>query len=164
MAEPKPVILIVDDEASVRESFSLILGKEFKVITAASGEAALKRTIDEKVDLVYLDIRMPGMNGMEALSRLKEIDPAIDVIMVTAVNDVGSAASAIKLGAKDYVIKPFDVDDILKRTRKIIIKAQSKKIKLSEEEGLIGNYSQIVSIRKILEQASSKNTTMLITG
>jgi CheY-like chemotaxis protein len=91
MADVKPVILIVDDELSIRESFLLILGKEFKVVTAASGEAALKRIIDEKVDLVYLDIRMPGMNGIETLKRIKEIDGGIEVIMVTAVNDVGKA-------------------------------------------------------------------------
>jgi len=162
MADVKPVILIVDDELSIRESFTLILGKEFKVVTAASGEAALKRIIDEKVDLVYLDIRMPGMNGIETLKRIKEIDNGVEVIMVTAVNDVGSAGAAIKLGAKDYVVKPFDVQDILNRTRSIVIKAQTKSIKPFGKEELIGNCRQILNIKKTIEQLSQKDSAVLI--
>ena len=164
MADVKPVILIVDDELSIRESFTLILGKEFKVVTAASGEAALKRIIDEKVDLVYLDIRMPGMNGIETLKRIKEIDSSVEVIMVTAVNDVGSAGAAIKLGAKDYVVKPFDVNDILNRTRSIVIKAQTKSIKPFGKEELIGNCRQMLNIKKTVEQLSRKDSSVLIVG
>jgi two-component system response regulator AtoC len=164
MADIKPVILVVDDETNIRESFSLILEKEFKVVTASSGEAALKRIIDEKVDLVYLDIRMPGMNGMETLKRIKEIDNNIEVIMVTALNDVGGAASAIKLGAKDYIVKPFDVKDILNRTRSFVIKAQTKAIRTSAGEELIGNSRQIQNIRRIVEQLSQKGSSVLIIG
>ncbi len=164
MADIKPVILVVDDETNIRESFTLILEKEFNVITAASGEAALKRIIDEKVDLVYLDIRMPGMNGMETLKRIKEIDSSIEVIMVTALNDVGGAAAAIKLGAKDYIVKPFDVKDILNRTRSFVIKAQTKAIKPPMEDELIGNSRQIQNIRKVVEQLSQKGSSVLIIG
>lgn len=164
MADVKPVILIVDDELSIRESFLLILGKEFKVVTAASGEAALKRIIDEKVDLVYLDIRMPGMNGIETLKRIKEIDGGIEVIMVTAVNDVGSAAASVKLGAKDYVVKPFDVADILNRTRSMVIKAQTKSIKAPGKGELIGNSRQILNIKKTVDQLPQKDSSVLITG
>jgi len=164
MADVKPVILVVDDELSIRESFSLILGKEFKVITAASGEAALKRIIGEKVDLVYLDIRMPGMNGIETLKRIKEIDNGVEVTMVTAVNDVESAGAAIKLGAKDYVVKPFDVEDILKRTRSIVIKAQTKAIKPPGGEELIGNSRQILNVKKSIEKLAQKDSHFLIKG
>ncbi len=164
MADVKPVILVVDDESSIRESFLLILGKEFKVVTAASGEAALKRIIDEKVDLVYLDIRMPGMNGIETLKRIKEIDGSIEVIMVTAVNDVGSAAASVKLGAKDYVVKPFDVADILNRTRSMVIKAQTKSIKPPGKGELIGSGRQILNIKKTVDQLSQKDSSILIVG
>ena len=164
MADIKPVILIVDDESSIRESFSLILGKEFKLVAAASGEAALKRIVDEKVDLVYLDIRMPGMNGIETLKRIKEIDKGVEVIMVTAVNDVGSAGAAIKLGAKDYVVKPFDVSDILNRTRSIVIKTQTKTFKPFRKEELIGNSRHILNTKRIVEQLSQKDSNILISG
>lgn len=162
MADIKPVILVVDDEISIRESFSLILGKEFRVITAASGEAALKRIIDEKVDLVYLDIRMPGMTGIETLKRIKEIDRGIEVIMVTAVNDVASAGTAIKLGAKDYVVKPFEVNDILSKTRSIVIKSQAKVIKPIQKEELIGSSKLISSIRKSVEELAHNNCSVLM--
>ena len=113
-------ILVVDDELSIRESFSLILDGRYKLITAASGEGALKAAADQKIDLAYLDIRMPGLDGLETLKRLKQIDPAIEVVMVTAVNEVNKASAAIKLGARDYIIKPFDVDAILKMTAAIL--------------------------------------------
>jgi len=164
MADIKPVILIVDDEMSVRESFSLILNKEFKVVTAASGEAALKKIIDEKIDLVYLDIRMPGMSGMETLKRIKEIDPGIEVIMVTAVNDVGGAAASVKLGAKDYIVKPFDVNDILNRTRSFAIAMQTKAIKPPRGEELIGNSRQILNIKRTVEQLINDDSSVLICG
>lgn len=164
MADVKPVILIVDDEMSIRESFSLILGKEFRVVTAASGEAALKRVIDEKIDLIYLDIRMPGMNGMETLKRIKEIDPKIEVIMVTAVNDVGSASSSIKLGAKDYIVKPFEVDNILNKTRSFAIKAQARAVKPPRGEELIGSSRQILNIKKTVEQLIHTDASILVTG
>ena len=164
MAEIKPVILVVDDETNIRESFSLILDKEFKIVTAASGEAALKRIIDEKVDLVYLDIRMPGMNGMETLKRIKEIDPGIEVIMVTALNDIAGAAAAIKLGAKDYIVKPFDVKDIQNRTRSFVIKAQTKAIRPPMGEELVGNSRQMPNIRKTVELLSQKDCCALIVG
>jgi len=162
MADIKPVILVVDDEISIRESFTVILSKEFRVITVASGEAALKRIIDEKVDLVYLDIRMPGLTGIETLKRIKEIDRSIEVIMVTAVNDVASAGTAIKLGAKDYVVKPFEVNDILGKTRSIVIKSQAKAIKPMRKEEIIGSSRQISSIRKLIEELAHDDRSVLI--
>ncbi len=164
MAETRPVILVVDDEMSIRESFSLILGKEYKVISAASGEAALKKIIDEKVDLAYLDIRMPGMSGIETLKRIKEIDRGVEVIMVTAVNDVTSAGSAIKLGAKDYVVKPFDVQDILDKTKSIVLKVHTRSLKPLGKEELTGNSKQALNVKKTVEQLSHIDTHVLIIG
>ncbi len=164
MADARPSILIVDDEGSIRESFLLILGKEFKVVTAASGEAALKKIIDEKIDLVYLDVRMPGMNGIETLKRIKEIDSGTEVIMVTAVNDVGSAAASVKLGARDYVVKPFEVKDILNRTRSIVIKAQTRSIRPPRKGELIGNSRQILNVKKTVDQLSQTDSSFLIVG
>ncbi|MEA3493618.1 MAG: sigma-54 dependent transcriptional regulator [Candidatus Margulisiibacteriota bacterium] len=123
-------ILVVDDELSIRESFSLILEGKYRVILAASGEAALKAVSDQKLDMAYLDIRMPGMDGIETLTRVREIDPDLEVIMVTAVNDVQNASKAIKIGARDYVVKPFDVDHILKLTEQILSKKSIQKEKV----------------------------------
>jgi DNA-binding NtrC family response regulator len=163
MADIKPTILVVDDETSIRESFNLILNRDFHVIMAASGEAALKKVIDEKIDLIYLDIRMSGMNGIETLKRIKEIDNRIEVIMVTAVNDVASATQAVKLGAKDYVVKPFDVKEILAKTRNIIIKSQAKAIKLDKAE-LLGKSKYIENARKAVDAAIKKSSHILMLG
>ncbi|MFA5104016.1 MAG: response regulator [Candidatus Margulisiibacteriota bacterium] len=113
MNSEKPCILIVDDEESIRESFSLILQDEYDLISVSTGEAALKKAVDHKIDLVFLDIRMPGMDGMETLTRLKKIDPSLEVVMVTAVNDVQKAGESVKIGANNYIVKPFDVPRIL---------------------------------------------------
>ncbi len=164
MADNKPVVLIVDDESSIRESFSLILGKEFRVITAASGEAALKKLIDEKIDMIYLDIKMSGMNGIDTLKRIKEIDKEMEVIMVTAVNEVGSASSAVKLGARDYVVKPFDVHDILNRTRSMVIRSQTRAFKSLTKDELIGQSRQMQNVRKQLDDIIRKDVSVLVKG
>lgn len=135
MNSEKHCILIVDDEESIRESFSLILQDEYDLITVSTGEAALKKAVDHKIDLVFLDIRMPGMDGMETLQRLKKIDPSLEVVMVTAVNDVQKAGESVKIGANNYIVKPFDVAQILSMakvlTRKKNLVRTASKIKKS---------------------------------
>lgn len=102
-------ILIVDDEKAVLD----VLGEYFAtqgyaVETASSGEQALEAAMRERPDLVLLDVRMPGIDGMEVLRRLRDHDESLAVIMVTANEDVGLARETLKLGAFDYVAKPFD--------------------------------------------------------
>lgn len=158
-----PNILVVDDEFSIRESFSLILEGKYKVTTAASGEGALKAVADQKIDLAFLDIRMPGINGLETLERLKEIDPQVEVIMITAVNDVQKASEAIKLGARDYIIKPFDVETIQKLAgnllrRKTLLKETSSLQKEGQKRlaGAIEN--------DVLEKYAASDSPLLILG
>jgi two-component system response regulator AtoC len=172
MNSQKTTILIVDDELSIRESFSLILEDKYRIMVAASGEASLKKLVDEKVDLVYLDIRMPGMDGMETLKRMKEIDRDVTVVMVTAVNDVQKAGEAIKLGAEDYLIKPFDVKEILGMTERNIrrknLSRQTREMQISaqslEDAELLGTAREIDEIRKIVDDISDKNLNVVISG
>lgn len=171
MGNQRSTILVVDDELSIRESFNLIFEDKYKVITAASGEAALKKLVDEKVDVVYLDIRMPGMDGMETLKRLRQIDKDATVIMVTAVNDVQNAGQAIKLGAKNYVVKPFDVEAILSMTETLLKKKtfsrETREIRSglsAEDEALIGTSRQAEEIRRIADGIAGKEMNVLITG
>lgn len=173
MEETKDTILIVDDEMSIRESFNLILRDHYNVILVASGEAALKKSVDQKISLVYLDIRMPGMDGLETLKHLKSIDKNIEVIMVTAVNEVQKAVEAIKRGARDYIVKPFDVHKILNMTGEILKhKALRKEIKnlhlagagLLDKEELIGSTEKINSIRSAIEKISDKDFNLLVEG
>lgn len=158
-----PNILVVDDEFSIRESFSLILDGKYKVTTAASGEGALKAVADKKIDLAFLDIRMPGINGLETLARLKEIDPQVEVIMITAVNDVQKASEAIKLGARDYIIKPFDVDTILKITsnlmRRKTLQKESSALQKENQNRLIGSVP-----REVIEKSAASDLPLLLNG
>lgn len=163
-------ILVVDDELSIRESFSLILEDKYKVLQAASGEAALKNITDQKVDLVYLDIRMPGLNGLETLEKLKNIDPDLEIIMVTAVNDVQKAGQAIKLGARDYIVKPFDVYNVLKLTEQILRRKSilSEGEEIQKKAGkrapeLIGQHERIIKILKTIEKIKN-DERVLISG
>lgn len=166
--ETKPAILIVDDEFSIRESFNLILSSAYRVIQAASGEGALKMIADQAVDLAYLDIRMPGLNGIETLKRIKEIAPQTEVIMVTAVNDVQKASEAINLGAYDYVVKPFDVEKILGMTRDILRKKGMRMLTrgITEKEilppGGAAEFSEALAVK--INEAAKSTDPVLIAG
>jgi len=105
-------ILVVDDELSILESFRMILKENYRVLTALDGVKALEILRNECVNLVILDIMLPGMSGLEVLSEIRKIDNDVEVIMVTAVKAVKTAIEAMKLGASDYIIKPFDVEEI----------------------------------------------------
>ncbi|KAF0123726.1 MAG: Two-component response regulator [bacterium] len=114
-------LLIVDDELGTRESLKMIFDKEHDIITVATGEEALGIIERLRPNLVLLDIIMPGMDGLAVLERINEIDKDIIVIMITATKTVKTAVHAMKLGAYDYITKPFDLDEI----RLIIKKALS---------------------------------------
>ncbi|KAF0134579.1 MAG: two-component system NtrC family nitrogen regulation response regulator NtrX [Candidatus Saganbacteria bacterium] len=163
------LVLVVDDEQSIRQSFELILSDKYKVITAASGEAAIKHTTDENPDLVFLDIRMPGMNGLETLKKIKEINPDTIVIMVTAVNEMQKANEAIKLGAFDYIVKPFDVDNILNFTANLLSRKnmldESSRLKAeSRRPAILGNSEKIEIVRSQIADAAKLKGGVIIIG
>ncbi|HEX6775365.1 MAG TPA: response regulator, partial [Methylomirabilota bacterium] len=116
-SRPRPVALVIDDELGVRESFRLILDGEFEVLEAEQGIDGLEVLRGRRVDVVLLDVRMPGAPGPTFLPQILALDEGISVIIVTAVKDVRTAVEAIKGGAYDYVTKPFDVDEILALVR-----------------------------------------------
>ncbi|MFC1867407.1 sigma-54-dependent transcriptional regulator [Thermodesulfobacteriota bacterium] len=109
----KATILVVDDEYGVRQSFNMVLKSEYNVLLAESGEEAIDFFTKYSVDLILLDIILPKVSGLELLEKFKEMDPNTEIIMVTAVRAIKTAVQAIKLGAYDYVVKPFVVEDIL---------------------------------------------------
>ncbi|MDB6027892.1 MAG: Two-component, sigma54 specific, transcriptional regulator, Fis family, partial [Verrucomicrobiales bacterium] len=103
-------MLLIDDEADVQYSFRRIFEKSgIEIATASSGEEGLKLIPRVKPDLVVMDVRMAGMNGLETLRRLRESDSKLPVIMMTAYGTTQTAIEAMKLGAYDYLLKPFDV-------------------------------------------------------
>jgi len=108
----RPVILTVDDEPSVRSAVCVIFDDEYEVLEAPNGQVALDVVCSRRVDLVLLDLRMPGISGLTLLERLLTVKRDVKVILVTAVDDARTAAAAMKIGASDYLTKPFDVDEL----------------------------------------------------
>jgi len=169
----KPTILVVDDELSIRESFTLILENDFTVETAASGETALQKASSQSIDLVFLDIRMSGMTGMETLPKLKQMHPDTPVIMVTAVNDVQSAGEAIKNGAEDYIVKPFDVDEVLKKAKSLIERKRLKTeaarlgtgaLLAATRPAIFGRGRRSEELREAIRQAAEGTGPVLLMG
>jgi len=106
---PKRTLLIVDDEEGPRQSLRIVFKDEYNILLADSGTMAIEMAKQHSVDAAVLDIRMSGMSGVELLGKLKEIDPAIEVIMLTAYETIETARQALRLGACDYLTKPFDI-------------------------------------------------------
>ena len=113
----KPLILLVDDEAPFVETMSKRLSKrDLNIITAFSGEEALERLNNHRnTDVVILDVKMPGMNGIETLAKIRDQFPLTEVIMLTGHATVESAIEGMKLGAFDYLMKPCHIDQLRKR-------------------------------------------------
>src|ERR1700745_2260996 len=110
---PKPkTVLIVDDDEGMRDTLTAILKREYRVLRVASGEAALPVLTREDVDLVLLDVRLPGISGFEVLRIVKENYSLVEVIMISAVTEIETAVQAMKHGAYHYVTKDFDYDQL----------------------------------------------------
>ena len=107
-----PLLLIVDDEFGVRESLKMVFCKDFRLMEAESVEAAIPIVLDSKPNVVLLDVLMPKTDGIEALRRIKELQPACEAIMLTGVNSQQLSTEALNSGAFDFVAKPFDVVDL----------------------------------------------------
>ena len=107
----KGKILAIDDEMEVCDLLKTFLTRKgYEVITANSAAEGIEKVKVEKPNVVLLDIRMPGMDGVEAINRIREIDKDVGIIMTTAVIDEKIAQKTVELGASDYIIKPFDLD------------------------------------------------------
>ncbi len=167
-------LLLVDDEADVQYSFRRIFDSpEIELNTASSGEEALESIPRVKPDLVVMDVRMGGMNGLETLRRIRQLDTKLPVIMMTAYGTTQTAIEAMKLGAYDYLLKPFDVP----RLKEIIFTAlkaarDMKKVVSYEpllesedyESGVIGRSEPMQRVFKMIGQLAASDATALITG
>jgi len=167
-------ILIVDDEESVRDSlYNWFIEDGYHVECAESAMAALKSLESENFDIILADIKMPGMDGLEMLRRIKLLKSDSIVIVMTAFATVDTAVQALKDGAFDYVTKPFDPDDLSH-----LIRNASKQISLTEEneglrsrvvtlesvEDLIGNSESMKKVLKDIESVAQSNSSVVITG
>src|SRR6476661_1042312 len=107
-----PQVLVIDDEMGPRESLRMLLKPIYQVHTANSVEIGLKLLSEKKPDAIVMDIRMPGMTGIEGLRRIRQLDPHLSVIMLTGFGALETAKEALRLGANDYIAKPFDAHEM----------------------------------------------------
>jgi len=167
-------VLVVDDESGMREFLKIMLEKNgYQVEGSDSGEDALKKIEQGSYDLVICDLKMPRVSGLEVLRRSKEINPEAPVIMITAFGSTESAVEAMKLGAYDYITKPFKVDEMQFVLNKALEKARlvEENIQLKKELKSKYGFHQLVGVsepmRKIYElirQVSATKSNVLISG
>jgi signal transduction histidine kinase len=148
MASPAPAkrtLLIVDDEEGPRQSLRIVFKDDYHILLADSGERALELARQQPVDAAVVDIRMSGMSGTELLGQLKQLDPAIEVIMLTAYETIDTARQALRLGACDYLTKPFDLPTI----RAAVSKAMERH---ALTEDLRANNEKLKELQRDIEQ------------
>ena len=124
-APAKPVLLVVDDEEGPRTSLRVVFKNEFEVLLASNGTEALKLARSTKVDVAILDILMHGMSGVDVLRELKALDDDIEVIMLTAYETLETARQALRLGAREYLNKPFDIAALRTAARRALTKRRT---------------------------------------
>jgi DNA-binding NtrC family response regulator len=175
MVPEKSRVLVVDDEESMRDSLTIWFEKDgYEVTAASSGTEALRAFQTKSFDIVLLDIKMPGMDGMEVLERIRKVDPQVDVIMITAFAAVDTAVRALRLGALDYVTKPIDPDELSLMVSRAFERRrlQQENTQLRETiDEMTGGADTIVGdsprMRKVLELAqhvAQTDATVLIRG
>src|SRR4051812_35340755 len=167
-------LLLIDDETDVQYSFQRIFDSpEIELTTASSGEEGLRLIPKLKPDLVMMDIRMGGINGLETLRRIREIDSKLLVILMTAYGTTQTAIEAMKLGAYDYLLKPFDVPKLkeivsnaLKAARdmKQVVSYQPLLESEDYELGIVGRSEPMQQVFKLIGQLAASDATALITG
>lgn len=164
-------ILIVDDEKSIRESLTGILQDEgFFPATAANGEEALARVRDEKPDLILLDIWMPGMDGLETLTKIRELYSDQSVIMMSGHGTIETAVKATKLGAYDFIEKPLSLEKVLlciknaMNVGRLVEENRELKAKIGKNYEMIGNSKPINELKKQIKIAAPTSGWILITG
>lgn len=166
-------ILIVDDDESLRRSFEKMLVQEgYSVRTAGSGESAIELIKRDVPLLAIMDIRMPGMSGLEALKLIREIDNKLPVIIMTAFGTMETAIEATKLGAFDYILKPFDIPDILELIKKALEAGyfMKSKVEMNAEpneapvDAIIGTSDTMQEVYKAIGRVAPTDATVLIRG
>lgn len=170
LKDPRPVLIVDDDAAHRLMLRETLKDRGYIPVEAASGEEGLKILKSQVADLVLLDIKMPGMGGMEALRKIKAFNPALPVIMMTAYATVQTAIEALKLGAEDYLLKPLNLDELEEAIQAVIHPSRGK-----EEEAYAGlqglDDMDLVAessvMRDVLDDAmrvASTDATVLLTG
>jgi nitrogen regulation protein NR(I) len=166
-------ILIVDDDKSIRYSLKRMMEEKYSILTAQNGEEALTQIGTNPPDLILMDIKMPGRNGIDVLKDIKSIDPKSLVILMTAYGTTETAIEAMKYGAFDYILKPFSIPQMRGLVEKALSLRKLMKGEVSyaplarqegEEERIIGSSPKMQEIYKMIGQVAPSDVTVLLRG
>ncbi|WP_220200420.1 sigma-54-dependent transcriptional regulator, partial [Ktedonospora formicarum] len=167
-------ILIVDDEPHLPHQFARYLRKHgYDVYTASDGEAGLRELQKNTIDLVLLDLRLPRQSGLEVLKRIREIEPELPVVILTAYGNVQTAVEAMKLGASDYLLKGFDLEELLLVVKRALeTSAMSRELRQLKRERsdnyhfnhVVGHSDRMRAVFELVAKIARSDATVLITG
>jgi two-component system, NtrC family, nitrogen regulation response regulator NtrX len=164
-------VLVVDDEVAICETLAQILGYEnYRVLTAADGPRALRLLEEHAVDAMLLDVKMPGMDGFEVLARVRDLQPAVPVIIISGHGDIQTAVEAVKQGAYDFLEKPLDRARLLVTLQNCLQHQQAlaDRERLAAKAGrgtpLIGDSSAMQGVRAFIARVAPTDATVLVTG
>lgn len=174
MSKRKGAVLIIDDEEEIRESIELLLSSEgLSTDTAGSGEEGLKKIEENLYDLVLLDLMLPGKSGMEVQKDIKQIDPTLPVVIITAIGALETAVTAIKEGSFDYVTKPWNNEKLIVivnnaiKQRQLMSENLQLRRALKERFGysnIVGKSEKILKVLDLVTQIAASRSTILIQG
>ena len=173
MSQKQKTVLIVDDDEGMRDTLTAILKREYRVLRVASGEAALPVLNREDVDLVLLDVRLPGISGFEVLRIVKENYGLVEVVMISAITEVETAVQAMKHGAYHYVTKEFDYDQLRSLVRNAserqdlnrqVLTLSAQIADQSEREFIVGPSKGTRDIIDLVQKIAKLSATVLILG
>lgn len=169
----KAKILVVDDEQGARDALQVILEDDYEVTTAAGGQEAIAHCEGFDYDLVFLDVAMPELDGIATLKRLRTMDEPMDVVMISASDKADKAVESIKLGAYDYITKPFEPDDILSAVDRVLEKQTlQREVRYLRSEiahrygelEIVTRDSTVLDILQLVNKVASAASSVLITG
>jgi two-component system, NtrC family, nitrogen regulation response regulator NtrX len=167
----KPRILVIDDESAIRDSLKMTLEYDgYDVMLAAAGEEGVKLIEREAPDLVFLDIKMPGMDGLEVLQKLRHLVEVTPVVVISGHADINTAVEATKLGAFDFIEKPLERERVLVTVRNAVdtrrLKSENKSYRRDAEKKyqVVGDSPALAAVRGAIQKAAPTNATVLIWG
>ena len=167
----KPRILVIDDEAAIRDSLTMVLEYEgYEVIQAATGDEGVKLVERESPDLVFLDIKMPGMDGMEVLQKLKHMVENTPIVVFSGHATINAAVEATRLGAFDFIEKPLDTNRLMVTVRNAVdtrrLKSENRNYRRDAEKKhqIVGDSPSLAAVRSAIQKAAPTNATVLIWG
>ncbi len=170
----KGCVLIADDEKTFRDMLAKVLMEEgYEVATAPDGEAALREIYTQDFELAFVDIRMPGIDGLQLLDEIGKVSPQTSVIIATAYGSIGSAVQALKRGAHDYIVKPLQFDEVLVKVKNIIaFKKLSRANELLRQEceqrcsfdEIVGASPKIRKVLDLVRKVAPTRSTVLVRG